>query len=228
MLFTQQKGNLKGVIIMKKVIGVIMGVVLCTPLIFGDTQNIRLALNMYSNQRAHAVGDLVTIIVEEATSSNKKEEHATSKSVTADASTPFIGSPISGGTAFSGIRNALITGIEKNMPIAEYKIAGSSSSSGSGKTASEESLKVTFTARVVDVLPNGVLVVRGDRKVIIRDESVNLVMTGLVRTRDIDNDNIVSSTRVADAHIYYETSGEISRGSRPGYFWRIFQYLNPF
>jgi flagellar L-ring protein precursor FlgH len=212
---------------MKKLIGVIFCFIMCITFVFGETQNIRLALNMYSNQRAHSVGDLVTIVVKEATSSNKKEDHSTSKSVSADANSPFIGTPMDG-TAMTAIRNALISGAKKNMPIAEYKIAGTSSSSGSGSTSSEESLIVTFTARVVDVLPNGVLVIRGDRKVIIRNESVNLVMTGLVRTRDIDNDNIVASTRVADAHIYYETSGEISRGSRPGYFWRIFQYLNPF
>jgi flagellar L-ring protein precursor FlgH len=124
----------------------------------------------------------------------------------------------------------MVKSIEKNYtPIGpEYKIEASSKFEGDGSSNSHDSLESEFTVRVVDLLENGVMVVRGDRKVMIRQETVSMVVTGLVRTRDIDADNKVNSTRLADAHIYYETGGEVSRGTRPGYMWRIFQVLNPF
>jgi flagellar L-ring protein precursor FlgH len=113
------------------------------------------------------------------------------------------------------------------MPIAEYKIEAASNFTGSGSTNSSETLSMNFTVRVVDILENGVLVIRGDRRIVMRNESISMVLTGLVRTKDISATNTVNSNRVADAHIYYETDGEVSRGSRPGYFWRLFQFLNP-
>ncbi|MDD3119233.1 MAG: flagellar basal body L-ring protein FlgH [Victivallales bacterium] len=115
-----------------------------------------------------------------------------------------------------------------NLPITNYEIDATASFDGSGSANSADKLSMTITVRVVDKLENGVLVVRGDRRLQLRNENVSMVVTGLVRVRDIDSDNQVDSHRVADAQIFYETGGEVSRGSRPGYVWRIFQWLNPF
>lgn len=193
--------------------------------------NINLALNMYSNQRARKVGDLLTITIEEKNTSKKTEDLKTSKVAKAEASAPVFGSSLEGSkNMFQSVHQFFATASDKGyMPIGpDYKVDASSSFTGSGSTNSEDALSSEFTVRVVDVLENGTLVVRGDRKIMIRLETVSMVITGLVRTRDIDEDNKVSSTRLADAHIYYETGGETSRGTRPGYMWRIFQVLNPF
>jgi len=64
--------------------------------------------------------------------------------------------------------------------------------------------------------------------IVLKDEKVNMVLSGLVRPRDIDNSNTVASSRLADAHIYYESGGDVSRGTQPGFFWKIFQFINPF
>jgi len=193
------------------------------------TDNIRLALNMYSNQRARQVGDLLTVKVRENTTSKKAETMATKKTANAQAQAPYFGERIGdpGNNPMAVLANAIQRGAG-NMPFSQYSIQASSQFDGGGSTNSSETLELDFTVRVVDILENGVLVVRGDRRVTIRNESISMVLTGLVRVRDISDANIVDSSRVADAHIYYETDGEVSRGTRPGLGWRFFQLLNPF
>lgn len=192
-----------------------------------DDTNVKLALNMYSNQRARQIGDLLTVTISEVTSSSKSESLSTSKSATANADAPVFGTAIDSGNWLARFNNKLVNASE-NMPLSSYSVNASSNYKGSGSTASAESLTASFTVRVVDILDNGVLVVRGERRIIMRNEDVNMVLTGLVRVKDISSANTISSSKIADAHIYYETGGETSRGSRPGYAWRIFQYLNPF
>ncbi len=194
-----------------------------------DVDNIRLAMNMYSNQRAHQVGDLITVIISEATSSSKSEAISTDKKAEASADAPYFGGAAS--TSFlSSIANS-----QKSLPFSRANDAGSiytvnaaSNFAGTGSSSSAETLAITFTARVVDILENGVMVIRGERKILIKHESVSVVLTGLVRMKDIDSKNQVYSTSIADAHIYYENDGDVTRGTQPGYVWRIFQYLNPF
>ena len=85
-----------------------------------------------------------------------------------------------------------------------------------------------MTARVVDKLENGTMVIRGERRVKMRGESVSIVISGVIRKRDITRENKIDSTRISDASIFYETSGTVAKGSRPGFMWRLFQYINPF
>jgi len=59
-------------------------------------------------------------------------------------------------------------------------------------------------------------------------ERMTMVLTGLARSQDIDADNTVASTRLADARIHYKTDGNVSNWSKPGWFWKIFQVINPF
>ena len=196
---------------------------------FTPTDNLTLALNMYSNQRARKVGDLLTITINESNTSKKTEDLKTEKTIKANADAPFFGMNASNPNVLQRIHNFFVKAMEKSYtPIGpEYKVEASSSFDGKGSTNSTDLLQTEFTVRVVDVLENGILVVRGDRRVMIRLDTVNMVVSGLVRTRDIDSENKVPSTRLADAHIYYETGGEVSRGTRPGFVWRIFQILNP-
>lgn len=197
-----------------------------------EPENVRLALNMYSNQRAHQVGDLITVVVSESTSSSKAEAISTDKDAVASASDPYFGTAASGG--MGAISSALINS-RSSLPLSKansagkiYNVEASSTFKGTGSSSSSESLAVTFTARVVDILENGVMVIRGERKILMKNESVSLVITGLVRAKDIDSSNQISSTKVADAHIFYENEGEVTRGTKPGYVWRVFQYINPF
>lgn len=184
----------------------------------GNEKELKLATRMYSSTRAYKVGDLLTVTVDERTSSSKSESSATSKSSDASIDPTVLGS------ATGGWLSKAVSKID--IPTAS--IGASSSFSGSGTSASAESFAASFTVQVADVLDNGVLVIRGNRKVVIRDERVDLVLTGLVRKEDVSGTNVVLSSKIADAHIFYKTKGTVTRESRPGFVWRIFQRVNPF
>ncbi len=174
-----------------------------------------MAKNMYSSERAHEVGDLVTVIIDESTSLNKSQSKSTSKEASADVAKPDIGTS----------NQWLDSGLEKVSPAS---LSGSSEYTGSGSKSDEASFTTQFTARVVDVLPNSNLLIRGEREVMLDGEKLKMTMGGLVRPRDIGSGNRVRSSQIADARIRYKSKGDLSRGSKPGWLWNLFQWVNPF
>jgi flagellar L-ring protein precursor FlgH len=173
---------------------------------------------MYSSGRAAARGDLIRVVVDEKTSASKAHSLATARETTAAAAEATTGQE---SAVHDLVRNA-------NLKLLPYNISGSSDFTGDGSTASSESLAASLTAQVVDVLPNDVLVIHGERLVAQGNEEVRMVLTGLVRKRDVTGDNTVLSTEIADARIRYVSTGDVSRGSSPGWLARILQWILPF
>jgi flagellar L-ring protein precursor FlgH len=210
---------------MRKIFTITVLALLANPTVFaefGKMDELKLATSMYSAQRAWRVGDLLTVKVSENTSSSKSETMKTEKTIKADAEAPIFGANP------SAVHHWLSSSLNKHVDIPSYKIQAASSFDGKGSATSSEALTAHFTVRVVDVLDNGTLVVRGTRRVMMKTDNFHLVLTGLVRPRDIDETNAIYSYQIADAHIYYENDGEVSRGTRGGWFWRIFMLVNPF
>ena len=192
--------------------------ILANAVFAGD--EIQLALDMYSSQRAWKVGDLLTVIINESSNFGKTENFSTAKSVES-IQTPTLVNPSDGGRISRNISQIAIPG---------YAFQGQSSNQidGTGNADSQTTFNTTFTARVVDVHDNGVLVLNGRRKVRLKTETVDMVISGLVRKRDIGANNTILSSQIADAHIVYEFDGVVTRGAFPGWFWRVFQRVNPF
>lgn len=184
-----------------------------------EVEDVSLATNMYSSQRAWRTGDLVTIVVDEQSSASKQEGMSTEKSHNASIAEGSIGGSTNQGS------HVLKKVTSINPPV---NMSGSTSFEGSGSSNNTESLSARYTARVVDVLPNNVLVLRGERVVEKNGEHVEMVLTGSIRQQDISADNLINSDKMADARIVYETKGEVSKGSKPGWLWRFFQTINPF
>lgn len=182
----------------------------------GDDE-LRLATKMYTSARARKIGDLLTVVVDEKVNSTKEESTATSRESSA-ALTGSIGDP-------DGAR--LSRNLSK-IDIPKIGIDGSSTFSGAGSASSSEAFTINFTVRVVDVLDSGVVLIRGDRQIKMRQESVRVVLTGLVRLRDITSANTIRSSQISDAYIRYESNGQVSRDSRPAWLWSLFQRVNPF
>lgn len=178
----------------------------------------QLARSMYASRRAADRGDLIRVIVDEQTSASKDHSISTDKEFGANATEGTIGNPDSDRTL---PRKASIA-------LPPYNLSASSNYSGEGGTASSESLAASLTAQVMDVLPNNVLVVHGERLITLGGEEVRMILTGLVRQTDVSADNTVSSTQIADARIRYVTTGEVNRGSSPGWLTRVFHRINPF
>ena len=178
-----------------------------------------LATRMYSSQRAARIGDLLTIVVSEQTASSKSDSLSTSKEASATSQMPSFGSE-------TGERD--LTRELSNLEVPAFSVDSESEYSGSGSAATSESLTTSMTVRVVDVHRNNLLVIRGERLVKIKKERVKMVLTGLVRPRDVDSDNTVASQRISDFRVAYESDGHVSNASRPGWLWRFLQFINPF
>jgi len=174
-----------------------------------------LANRMYSSRRAHDVGDLITIVINEGSNLSKSQSMNTSKEANAEISKPEIGT---GNDTLD----------EKLGNITPTSLSGSSEFDGSGSKSASSSFTTEFTARVIDVLPNRTLVIEGNREVMLDGEQVRMTMGGVVRPRDVTSENKVQSSRIADAQIRYESEGDLANGTSPGWFWRLFQWVNPF
>jgi flagellar L-ring protein FlgH len=168
--------------------------------------------------KARRRGDIITIVISETASASKEAKTGTSRDSSISAGIPHL----------LGLEN---TGIFKNNFSDLSKIINASSSSkfqGAGSTSRQENLKATITARVIDVLSNGNLMIEGRRNIRVNEEDQIIVLEGTVRSRDIAPDNTVNSIFVADARISYSGRGIISDRQSPGWLMNILDKIWPF
>lgn len=100
---------------------------------------------------------------------------------------------------------------------------------GNGQSNQSNSLTGSITVSVVDVLPNGNLKVRGEKRVSLNQGNEYIRVSGIIRSIDIDASNQIQSSQLADATIMYTGDGVIADASRPGWFSRTFMHwLFPF
>lgn len=186
-----------------------------------------MAARMYDSGKARSVGDLVTIVISEESSTSKAESINTAKTASKTA-TPNIVDPITNDPTRRNSSESLGRLLNSIATMQGLSVNSSDSFNGSGSSSTSETLTAQITARVVDVMPNGTLVIRGERRVKMKKEEVSIIMTGIIRKRDISQANTINSSLMSDAQIYYETSGDVSDGTQPGFLWRMIQHLSPF
>jgi len=153
--------------------------------------------------KASRVGDILTIVLEERTNAEKKADTTVDKS-----SDSSIG----------------IGGVFNGTPIDETKAnAGTAhkfETEGDAKQSNKLEGRITVT--VAQVLPNGNLVVQGEKWITINHGEEFIRLRGIVRPVDIGPDNSVSSTKVADAQLLYSGKGTLARANRPGWLTEFF------
>ena len=106
--------------------------------------------------------------------------------------------------------------------------SGNRNFDGTGTANQANSLSGEVSVTVAQVFPNGTMAVQGQKRVTLNRGDEQIRISGLVRVADIDLDNTVPSTRVADAKITYAGTGEIARASRQGWLSRFFSVVSPF
>jgi flagellar L-ring protein precursor FlgH len=104
-------------------------------------------------------------------------------------------------------------------------VSGSTEHKGSGSTTRSSRLVSTISCRVVEITPNGQLVVAGERSVRVNEDTQTIRFHGIVRPEDVDLDNLIPSSLVADARIEVVGKGPMNRHVKPGFLSRIFQFL---
>ena len=168
--------------------------------------------NLYSDRKAFRVGDIITITLNERTQASKNANSQMDKNSDNKVGlTSLFGSSLTTNNPIGGNDLSLNAGYSADR-----------STKGDAKSGQSNSLTGSITVTVADVLPNGIIAVRGEKWMTLNTGDELVRIAGLVRADDISTDNTVSSTRVADARITYSGTGAFADTSQPGWFDRFF------
>lgn len=185
----------------------------------GSLWTLRQPDGLVADQRARQVGDIVTISITESAKASEIANTQTSKT-----------SGIKAGVAsLFGLSFPLKAFTNKEVST-ETALEGSvgNTSKGEGKTERQSSFTTYLSARVIQVLPNNHLVIQGQRHLRVNNETEVVTLTGVVRPQDIDRNNSVPSTKVAEARLEIAGVGVVSDKQRQGWLTRIFDHIWPF
>jgi flagellar L-ring protein precursor FlgH len=162
--------------------------------------------SLFADEKARRVGDIITIIIQESSSAaNDAKSSAIRES---DIS-------LSGSGSVNG----------KALPGGSVSIGTGNKFSGEGATSSRGSVRARISARVDSVASNGNLFISGVKTITINGEDQIIKIFGLVRPSDIQADNTVNSSNIADATVVFEGSGMIDRAQGPGWLTKLFHWL---
>ena len=172
------------------------------------------ARGFFKDQRAHKIGDILTVIVtidDQAQISNQTAAKRTSSNEAG------LGGAL--GSLFNAAVPNIDPSIETNSGI---------NNSGAGSVNRSESIETQVAAVVTQVLPNGNLVIEGRQEVRVNFEARDLIVAGIVRPEDINSDNTIPSAKIAEARIAYGGRGQITDVQQPRYGQQVMDAILPF
>lgn len=164
-------------------------------------------LSLYEDDKARGVGDILTIVLSESTQATKNAENEVSKDSNMALPQPtFMGE----GVTVNG------------RPLSANISGGTREFEGESEASQNNSLTGNITVTVAQVLPNGVMQVRGEKWMTLTDGDEYIRISGLVRPQDVRKDNTVESTKLADARITYSGTGSFHDSNTPGWLAKFF------
>lgn len=170
---------------------------------------------LFEDRRARYVGDILTINISENTSASVKSNSAASRTSAVDIGVPSV------------------TGLPSNKWLNRSLGVGASADSsntfsGEGESAAKNVFTGAITVTVIEVLPNGNLLVSGEKQVAVGHGQEYIRLSGVVNPTFITATNTIASSRVADARVEYKESGYISEAQIMGWLARFFLSVLPF
>ena len=169
--------------------------------------------DLASDLRARNVDDLVTIVVNEQASAVTTGETKTSRASNANAAITSAAGALSSAGRLANLLNA-----NSNQAL-----------TGDGTTSRTTTLTTTLSARVVDVLPNGYLVIEGTKRTMVNSENQMITLRGVVRPNDLSNANTVVSGNIAQMELKINGKGVVNDAiRRPNFLYRLLLGLLPF
>ena len=168
-------------------------------------------MRLFEDIKSHRVGDILTVTLSEATQSKKQADTSASKdsNITTTGSIPSL---------FGLAGQALLGGSGAVTGTYDFKRANT----GKGTMDQSNSLTGGISVTVVEVLPNGNMRIRGEKRVTLNDGNEYIRLSGIVRPIDVSVSNTIPSTLVADATIMYTGDGNMADSSKAGWLTRIF------
>lgn len=173
-------------------------------------------MSLYEDMRARRVGDIITVILTESTNASKQASTSTSKDTSID-----IANPTLFGRELRFDLPRPFNSAKQNATL-ETGVESSNAFDGEGDSAQSNSLTGNVTVTVAEVLPNGNLIVQGQKRITINQGDELVRFSGIVRPQDISSDNTVLSTKVANARIAYVGEGMLADANSQGWLGRFF------
>jgi flagellar L-ring protein precursor FlgH len=175
--------------------------------------------SLFKDIKATKVGDTLTITVSEEAKAAKTASTATDRAKKLNGAFTFAGAGV------GQVGTASPAGAVKFGP---YEGSFGTSFDGTGSTSRTNSMSAYMTATVVEVLPNGNLVIRGSRWTKVNDEMQQIIVEGVVRPNDITRNNTVLSQNIADAKIFLVGKGPVTQHQKPGWLLQVLDLFSPF
>jgi len=163
--------------------------------------------NIYSDSKAHRVGDIISVILSESTQAQKNAKTELKKENSAQLD-PIIGL---GGAAVNFKNDALQFGFKQGS---DFK--------GDSKTNQGNSLSGNISVHVLRVLPNGNLMIRGEKWMSLNNGDEYIRLTGIIRAQDISSGNTIISSKIANARIQYAGTGTFADTQEQGWLSKFF------
>lgn len=173
---------------------------------------------LFEDARAQRVGDIVTVRIDER--SDATRDASTHASRSSDTSL--------GVSAFFNAMQRLAARYPQISPAALVGASSDTQFDGEGSTSRSGRLAATLPVHVKRQLPNGDLFVEGTKMLLLNDEESQLYLSGVVRPIDIQPDNSVASSLLADVELEYTGRGVVSEQQGPGWLSRVLSYIWPF
>ena len=170
----------------------------------------------FKDQRAARIGDLLTVTVNITDKANIANDTKRSRTNAED----------SGITNFFGKDKLPIA--NSALPTRLFTADSTGSSEGKGSVDRSEALSTNVAGVVTQVLPNGNLVIEGRQEIRVNFEIRELIVGGVVRPEDIESDNTIDSTKIAQARIAYGGRGQITDVQQPRYGQQVMDVILPF
>lgn len=177
----------------------------------GAIFNVASSRPLFEDRRARFVGDTLTINIVEKTQASKKSDTKAERSQSLDVSVPTVVN-----LPFKGVQGMTL-GVESGNKFG-----------GTGSNTSSNDFISTITVTVIDVYPNGNLLVSGEKQLGLKDGEEFIRFSGVVNPNTITGANTVQSTQVADARMEFKANGSLDSANTPGWLTRIFLNVLPF
>lgn len=161
---------------------------------------------LYSDIKARNLGDIITVQLHEQTTASKSASTGTSRQTNVDLPAPvFFGREVS----------------VRGNPLSA-SVNGGTEFNGDSSADQSNQLQGDITVTVIRVLPNGNLIVRGEKWLTLNNGQEYVRLTGIIRPQDVRSDNTIHSNRVANARIEYSGTGSLANAQREGWLTRFF------
>lgn len=174
-------------------------------------------VRLFEDVKARRIGDIITVVLQESTSASKSAKTTTDKSQDTTIASPTI----LGASPTFNAPGILPLDSNRNNTLAA-NLSSANKFDGEGDSSQSNSLRGDITVTIADVLPNGNLVIRGEKWLTLNKGEEFIQISGIVRPQDVSTLNTVLSTQIADARITYSGKGFLADSNEMGWLAKFF------